>query len=288
MSEAARSRITAKRPLTALITGASSGIGKAFSELLAEKGHDVILVARREELMKEIAEDIEDRFPTKATVIVADLSDPSAPASVVARVEELGLEVDVLINNAGYTMDGHFLSYDWEQHRAYQQVMCLTPAELTYRFLRGMLRREFGQVINVASVAGLMPSTPFNALYGPSKQHMITLTRTLQIEYGKAGVNFSAVCPGPTAETSIIETQHGAAWARFTFLLSSTRDVAEKAYAAVEKGKTVQPVGPSTRASAAIGRFVPTDLWSKAAAQGIMFLGKEKPITSAAEAGIED
>src|SRR5262249_18848907 len=157
---------------------------------------------------------------SRATVIPADLSDPSAPATLVAKVEEQNIEVDVLINNAGYTMDGHFLSYEWEEHRAYQQVMCLTPAELTYRSLPGMLRRGFGQVINVASVAGLMPSTPFNALYGPSKQHMITLTRTLQIEYGKAGLTFSVVCPGPVSETSIIETQHGAAWARFGFLLS--------------------------------------------------------------------
>ena len=285
--EAARERIVAERPLCALVTGASSGIGEAFARLMAKKGHDVVLVARREELLTKLAAELQDEHPIKASVIVQDLGEPTAPKALADRLSDLGLEIDILYNNAGYTMDGHYLSYDYEEHRRYQQVMALTPAELTYLVLPGMLRRGFGRIINVASVAGLMPSTPFNAMYGPCKNHMIVLARTLQIEYGEAGVQFSVVCPGPVKDTSIINTQHGQAWSRFGFILSDVQEVAERSWDSSLAGKMLTPVGASTKSSAAMGRFLPTDLWSRMAAQGIMFLGKEKPIRSAADAGVE-
>jgi uncharacterized protein len=286
-SHAARERIKAQRPLRALVTGASSGIGREFARFLAEKRHDVVLVARREAMMQELAAEIETSHPVKATVIAQDLSDPAAPASLVAKLEKQELDVDVLINNAGYTMDGHYLSYPWEEHRAYMQVMCLTPAELSYRLLPGMLRRGFGQVVNMASIAGLMPSTPFNALYGPCKNHMVVLSRTLQIEYGGAGVTFSACCPGPVADTPIVdESRHGQAWGRFKLILSDVREVVEKAYAAVEAGKMVQPVGPLTAVATVQSRLLPTQLSSQVGGATILFLGKEKRITSAADAGV--
>jgi uncharacterized protein len=285
-SHAARDRIKAERPLRALVTGASSGIGHDFARFLAEKGHDVVLVARREAMLRDFAAELEAAHPIAATPIAQDLSDPAAPAELVAKLEEGGLDIDVLVNVAGATMDGHWLSYPWEEHRAYQQLMALTPAELTYRLLPGMLRRGFGQVVNMGSIAGLMPSTPFNALYGPCKNHMIVLTRTLQIEYGEAGVTFSCCCPGPTADTSIIETRHGQAWSRFTFLLSPVRAVVEKAYEAVEKGKVVQPVGALTMVTTVQGRVLSTQMASKVGGAGVMFLGKEKRITSATDAGV--
>jgi uncharacterized protein len=283
-----RDQITARRPLCALVTGASSGIGRSFAELLAEKQQDLVVVARREELLRELAEEIEARFAVSVTVLVADLADPAAPSAIARRLAEDGREVDVLVNNAGYTMDGHMLSYDWEEHRAYNQVMALAPAELTYRLLPGMLERGFGQVVNIASAAALMPSTPFNTFYGPCKQHMVTLTRGLQIEYGQAGVTFSACCPGPVKDTAILETQHGETWSRFTFLLNDVREVAERAYAAVEKGKTVEVVGASSKALPVFGRLLPADTWSRTMGRGVMFLGKEKRISSAGQAGVHD
>jgi len=287
-SHAARDRIKTERPLRALVTGASSGIGREFAMFLAERGHDVVLVARREAMLHELASHIMASHPVKATVIAQDLSDPDASATLVAELERQGLEIDVLINNAGATMDGHYLLHPWEQHRAYQQLMCLTPAELTYRLLPGMLRRGFGQVVNVASIAGLIPSSPFNSLYGPCKTHLVVLTRTLQLEYGGAGVTFSACCPGPVADTPILnESAHGQSWARFPFLLSNPRRLVEKAYAAVEKGRTVQPVGPLARAVTVQNRLLPARTSNWVSGATVMFMSDEKRITSAAEAGLE-
>lgn len=277
---AARDRIVSQRPLTALVTGASSGIGRDFARLLAEHHHDLVLVARRTDPMKHPAAELESAHGIRATVIGADLADPGTPARLEAELAGSGVDVDVLVNNAGYTMDGHFLSYRWEEHEAYVRVMAVAPSELVHRFLPGMLGRGFGQVINIASVAGIMPATPFNALYGPSKNYLVVLTRSLATEYGRAGVTFTVCCPGPVTDTAIIDSGHGKAWARFTFILSSPRQVTEKAYAAAQSGKPLQLVGAATRSVSIYNRLLPTNAWVKASAAGIMFLGKEKPITS--------
>jgi uncharacterized protein len=286
--EAARQAILRRRRLCALVTGASSGIGRELSRLLAEKGHDLVLVARRTDLLKELAAELEGRHGITATVVTADLSDPAAPQAIVDEVEARGIEVDVLVNNAGYTMDGHFLQFPWEQHHDYVKVMAVSPTELTYRFLGDMVRRGFGQVLMVASVGGLLPSTPFDALYGPSKIYLITLARTLAIEWGNAGVSFSAFCPGPVKDTAIVETRHGVTWTRVPAFLSDLRSSVETAYAALERDKMVQIGGPVSYGVHITGRLLPTSFWARANGRMVRWLGKEPLIKNAADAGLSE
>jgi uncharacterized protein len=279
LAEAARGRITARRRLCALVTGAASGVGKAFAAMLADKGHDLVLVDIRGEELSDVAGALEQAHAVGVKALQRDLSDPAAPADIVATVRELGMEIDLLVNNAGLIIDGAFLQSPWVQQRAYQQVLALTPAELIHRLLPGMLERGFGQVVNVGSVGGLMPSTPFTTLYGPCKSHLIILTRTLQAEYGRAGITFSVCCPGAVTGTRILEySRSGQAWSKLSFLASSAEEVAEKAYAAVQRGTTVRLVGPSPYGVSVIGRLVPADAFSRALAWLVIRSTGQQPI----------
>jgi len=284
---AARDRIVAERRLCAVVTGASSGIGLDFARLLAEQHHDLVLLARRTEPMQRLADELRAAHDTTVTVIGADLADPAAPARLVDRLAELEIEVDVLVNNAGYMLDGHFLKFSWVQNEAYARVLALAPTELIHRLLPGMLRRGWGQVINIASAAGFMPATPFNTLYGPIKNYLVVLTRTLAIEYGSAGITFTVCCPGVVSDTGIIETEHGRGWSRLGRLLCTPRQVTSAAYNAAENGRTVVAVGISTRGIVALGHLLPAGLFSRVIGAGVMLLSKEKRVTSAAQIALD-
>lgn len=273
--------------LTALITGASSGIGFDFARLLAEKHHDLVLVARRTEPMEKLAAELKTAHGVAVTVLGADLADPDTPALLVNELTEREIEIDVLVNNAGYMLDGHFLKFSWEQNLAYLRVLEVAPTELIHRLLPGMLRRGWGQVINIASAAGFMPATPFNTLYGPIKNYLVVLTRTLSAEYGAAGINFSVCCPSTVSDTGIIDTEHGRGWQRMSKLLVSPRQVTSAAYEGAERGRTVVAVGIASRGVAAMGHMLPGALFSRVIGAGVMFLGKEKRITSAINSGLD-
>jgi short-subunit dehydrogenase len=285
--EQGRARVLAERPLRALVTGASAGIGRQFAELLAEHRHDLVLVARRKELLEQAAIELEARHGVRCTVLTADLGEPTAVRELVDQLDQLGLDIDVLVNNAGYTMDGHYLSYPWEQHEAYQRVMAIAPAELCHRLLPGMIRRGFGQIMNVASAAALMPATPFNALYGPCKHHMTILTRSLAGEFAAAGVTVSVSFPPPVKDTGIVnDTPHGQAWARFGFLLATTEQCAATAYAAVQAGRMTAGIGPVTKVLAVQNKLMSANLNAKVGGATVAFLSKEKPIDSPQAAGL--
>lgn len=283
----ARDRIVAERRLCALVTGASSGIGLDFARLLAEEHHDLVLLARRTEPMHRLAEELRAAHGTTVTVIGADLAAPDAPARLTDRLGELDIEIDVLVNNAGYMLDGHFLKFSWAENDAYARVLALAPTELIHRLLPGMLRRGWGQVITIASAAGFMPATPFNTLYGPIKNYLVVLTRTLAIEYGSAGITFTVCCPGPVSDTGIIDTQHGRGWSRLGPLLCTPRQVTAAAYRAAESGRTVVAVGISSRGIAALGHVLPAGMFSRAIGAAVMALSKEKRVTSAAQLALD-
>lgn len=284
---AARDRIVAERRLCALVTGASSGIGLDFARLLAEEHHDLVLIARRTEPMEQLAQQLHTAHGARVTVIGSDLADPSAVARVVERLAELDIEVDVLVNNAGYMLDGHFLEFSWAQNQAYAQVLAVAPTELIHRLLPGMLRRGWGQVINIASAAGFMPATPFNTLYGPIKNYLVVLTRTLAIEYGSAGITFTVCCPGVVKDTGIIDTEHGRGWSRLGRLLATPRQVTSAAYEAAERGRTVVPVGITSRGVAMLGHLLPASLFARILGAAVMLLSKEKRVTSAAQVALD-
>ena len=225
---------------TALVTGASSGIGKAFAELLAAKGYGVVLTARRSDRLEALAADLRQRYGVSTHTIVADLAQPDAAQHIVADLTSRGLIIDVLVNNAGYGVPGSYVNVPWSDHERFMQVMVTAVLDLTYRLLPGMLERGWGRIINIASVAGMVPSPAGHTLYGASKSFLIRFSEALASENSSKGVNVTAVCPGFT-------------WSEFQDV-TGTRDkmnnvsgllwlkadaVAREGYEAVMKGHSV-------------------------------------------------
>ena len=151
---------------TVLITGASAGIGAALARTYAARGWNLILTARREGPLQALADELTAAHPVTATVISEDLSDPAAPERLVAAIAARGLTVDGLVNNAGFSRVTGFLATDLTAHRAMIQVMLSAPIALSRLLLPGMVERGFGRVLNVASLAGQMPATGGDTLYG--------------------------------------------------------------------------------------------------------------------------
>lgn len=181
-----------------LITGASAGIGAALARVYAENGWDLILTARREVILDTLAGEIAASHGVDVAVIAADLADPDAPRRLIDATLVRGLTIDGLINNAGFSRTTGFLATDPAQHAAMIQVMLSAPVALSRLVLPGMVERGFGRIINVASLAGQMPATGGDTLYGPIKSFLIKASQGLWLETRGTGVHVTALCPGYT------------------------------------------------------------------------------------------
>jgi uncharacterized protein len=177
-------------PETALVTGASSGIGEQFARQLAARGHDLVLVARRADRLEQLAGEL----PTEATVIACDLANEAG--ALVGRVEEAGVQIDLLVNNAGFGTSGPFLEHDPERDAEQVRVNCEAVVTLCHAFLPGMVERRRGGVINVASTAGMQP-IPYESVYAATKAFAISFTDALHIEMRGTGIRVMSVNPGP-------------------------------------------------------------------------------------------
>ena len=171
-------------PRTALITGASSGIGAAFAEVFAAHGFDLVITARREDRLRAVAARLEQRhaWPPRARHRRATCSQRDAPARLCDEIASRGLTIDALVNNAGYGVPGTYIASPWERHEAMLQVMVTAVAELTHRLLPGMIERGYGRIINVASLAGLVPAPAGHTLYAASKAFLIKFSEALSHE----------------------------------------------------------------------------------------------------------
>ena len=145
---------------TALITGASAGIGLEFAQQLAAMGCDLVLTARRHDRLQQIALELSQKFNIKTHVIALDLADPDAPDTLQKQLQERQIPIDILINNAGFGLPGTLVSQPWSAHAASLQVLLIAPTQLCHAFIPAMRERGWGRVINVASLAGLVPPTP--------------------------------------------------------------------------------------------------------------------------------
>lgn len=183
------------RGRTALVTGASSGIGADMARQLGAAGAHVVLVARAEGALSTVAGEIGSAGGT-ATVLAADLEPPDAPAALVDRLTEAGLEVDVLVNNAGFGIQGPFLTATAEQTEGMVGLNVVALTSLTRRLLPGMLERRRGGVLNVASVAAFVPAPRF-AVYAATKAYVLSFSEALWAECRGTGVHVSCLCPGP-------------------------------------------------------------------------------------------
>lgn len=181
---------------TALITGASSGIGTEFAYQLAQRDYNLVLVARRKELLDNIAKDIQNTLSISIYCFSADLSAPAGLQDLYQQVEQHELEIDLLINNAGFGTMGAF---DEQDSALEQQEIALNVSavvDLSHQFIPGMLKRKGGNIINVASVAAYQP-VPYMAVYAATKAFVLSFSEALWAEYQEQGINVTALCPGP-------------------------------------------------------------------------------------------
>lgn len=182
---------------TALITGASSGIGEEFAQVLASNGMNLVLVARSEDKLRSLASEITARYGVRVEVVVADLSRENAALEVRRAVEERAVKVDWLINNAGFTTQGHFENIAMEQDHEQAMLNVVAVVDLTHAFLPDIVARQ-GAIINVASTTSFYPLA-YQAVYGASKAFVLSLSEALWAEYRDRGVRVLALCPGLTS-----------------------------------------------------------------------------------------
>lgn len=182
---------------TALITGASQGIGAAFAEELAANKTNLVLIARSQDKLSSIASELQQKHQISAEVIIQDLTEPQACQNVFDKVSELGMEVDLLINNAGFGDYGAFASRDLNKQLKMIQLNITALVELTYLFLSKMQQRQEGAIINVSSIAGFQP-LPYLSVYGATKAFVLSFSEALWAENQNTGVKIMALCPGPT------------------------------------------------------------------------------------------
>lgn len=247
---------------TALITGASSGIGAAMVRLAAEQGYNVAIVARRADRLESLAGELRARG-AHANVFVADLSRAGAAQELVEEVRSAGVVVDVLVNNAGATVTKGFAGTSLDEQAAFLELTVVTPAALAHAFLPGMLERRFGRIINISSIAALSSGGKGNTLYPAGKSFLLKFSQSLNAEVKDRGVHVTAVLPGFVAtefQAANNIPMEGGAPRRFS---QTPEEVAKEAWARNEKGDEIVVPGAAPKLAAALMRILP-EPWMRA------------------------
>jgi len=230
---------------TALVTGASAGLGHDFATLLAADGHDLVLVARRRDRLETLVRSLADAHRIRAVPVVADLTDPGAAERVVAEVDRLGLALDVLVNNAGAGRTGAFAQSPTATELGMVQLNVTALVQLTSLLLPRMLARGRGRILNVGSTAGFVPG-PFMATYYATKAFVNSFSEALAYEVAGTGVTVTLSCPGATAT----EFAHLAGNDRsllFRIGAADSMTVARQAYDAMRAGRRLVVHGVSNK-----------------------------------------
>ncbi|MEO7647782.1 MAG: SDR family oxidoreductase [Gemmatimonadaceae bacterium] len=251
-----------KRRQTALITGASAGIGAELARVFAAHNHDLVLVARRRDALEALAGALEGKHAITATVIVDDLGDPEAPERIFAAVRDARIDVDVLVNNAGFGLGGEFSETPIDREMTMVQVNVTSLMQLTKLFVAPMLRRRAGYVMNVASTAAFFPG-PMMSVYYASKAFVLSFSQALSEELSTSGIVVSCLCPGPT-ETEFAEVAKMKTVKLFALDLADARGVAEFGYRAMMAGWRVAVPGTRNKLLVQAQRFVPRRLIARA------------------------
>lgn len=184
----------------ALVTGASSGIGKQLARIHAAKGGDLVIVARREQALEELKSELESNHSVSVKCISIDLNDSNAPQALFNQIERAGIQIDFLVNNAGFGGHGYFHEREWEKDKAMIQLNIVALAELTRLFLPRMIENNSGRILNTASTAGFIPG-PLQAVYYATKAFVLSFSQAIDEECRSlnAKVSVTALCPGPVA-----------------------------------------------------------------------------------------
>ena len=253
----------------ALITGASGGIGAAFARALAARGKRLVLVARSNDKLQALKNEIAAKHPVRTEVIVQDLSEGGAAAHLAASVRGLGIDIDLLVNNAGFGAQGEFWKVPLERQLQMLRLNIATLTELTYLFLPAMVERRAGGIINLSSTACFQP-VPYTSVYAATKAYVTSFSMALAEEVRGYGVKVLALCPGGTATGFFAEG--GFEKIHFPGGLQSPEDVVEVGLRALERGRTVTATRLINRLMIFVQRLVPRRLVAQQA--GNMFRPK--------------
>ena len=253
-------------PSTALITGASGGIGYELAKLFARDGSNLVLVARSSDKLLQLATELERAYKIRATVVAADLAHADGPAQVFAATQQAGIDVDVLVNNAGFGQFGFYVKTDLEEELGQIQLNIASLTHLTKLYARPMVERGRGRILNVASTAAFQPG-PLMAVYYATKAYVLSLSSALSNELRGTGVTVTCLCPGPTTT----EFHKRAAMDLSNIMKAPFMDaktVAEIGYRAMLKGKPTVIAGAMNWLVAQSTRFAPRS-WTAAMARKI-------------------
>lgn len=224
---------------TALITGASAGIGKDHAVIHASKGGNLVLVARREEALENLKNELTQEYGVEVKIIVKDLSEVNSAEEIYQEIKSEGIVVDYLINNAGFGGRGYFHEMDLKKQKEMINLNIIALVELTYKFLPEMIERNSGKILNVASSAGMVPGGPLQSVYFATKAFVLSFSQGLAGELFGTNVSVTALCPGAT------KTEFGiAADLENTKLFANVKytagEVARDGYSAMLKGEIVK------------------------------------------------
>jgi short-subunit dehydrogenase len=257
---------------TALVTGASSGIGEEFARELARRHANLVLTARSRDKLERLAGDLARVNGVSVQVITQDLSEPGGAAALARELKERGLEIDHLINNAGFGIAGRFEMTDVERQVRMLRVNCESVVVLTRTLLRGMVERKRGGVINVASTAAHQP-TPFMATYGASKAFVMSFTLALAEELRGSGVRTLALCPGPVPTGFHVAANIPNPTA-VGFVQLDAHTVVERALDAYARRSNLKTPGVVNGVQTLASKFLPRSLIVRAARMTMLKLGR--------------
>lgn len=247
---------------TSIVTGASSGIGRELARALAARGLGVTLVARREDRLRALADELRSIHGVRAEVIAADLSDPDSRSGIASELADRGLTVDVLVNNAGLSTTGAVHRGDAERDILMIRTDVEAIVHLCSLFLPGMVRRGRGAVLNVASTAAFQP-LPGQAGYGAAKAFVLSYSRATRAELKGTGVTMTVLCPGPV-HTEFAEaagfTEEESSNALPKFMWVSASDVAKTAVEGLDRDRAVVIPGIANRVGAVVAHLTPRRL----------------------------
>ena len=246
---------------TYVITGASSGIGAQFARACAARGWSLVLVARRLDRLNALAAELRDSHSVSVTCIAADLGKRSAVDSLLNEIKTQNLQIDGLVNNAGYSLARTFAATPAEQQMDFIEVCVSTPTYLAHALLGHMLQQGFGRIINVSSMVAFSPGAAGHTLYPAAKAYMLKFSRSLNAEVADKGILVTALCPGSTeSEFQQVNGMTEVLKARPSRFVQSAQSVVEAALRANEKGKEVIVTGLINKIAVAVMTLLPDGL----------------------------
>jgi short-subunit dehydrogenase len=239
----------------ALVTGASSGIGYELAKLFAKDGKNIVVLARSQDKLEELKTEIEDKYGTGVKVLIKDLSDPNSAQEIFSELEKESINVDVLVNNAGFTVWGKFAETDWQKESEMIQVNITSLTQLTKLYLNKMLEDGSGRILNVASLIGFTPA-PLESIYSASKSYVLHFSEALANELKGTPVKITCLCPGMT-ETLFYERANMQNCRAAQMKMMDSATAAKVGYQALKKGKVIAIPGLQNRLLLYLMKIVP-------------------------------